>query len=296
MNEPTNYLKQPEGWRAGIYHLESYEQYASIKALRSSELKKLRKSPAHYKASFSRPKSISAQLEKTFAKGKAFDVLTLHGHHDFEHLITIEPDLNRNTKAYKQWKEKNAGATCILTQEEKKDILDMHTAALKKCRFTEIFEGDGTAHRVIIWQDSATGIWCKAEIDWICSDGTVVDLKSTSDAGFFFFSRNAYRLGYFNQGAHYLNGLTHLTGIKHEKFLLAAVEVEPPFESHVFKVSYEQISRAAQQNEYSMAILKQCFETGNWPGYPDVLLDLDTGHYIFEDLEEEEGEAIRYGF
>lgn len=296
MADIIDYRNQPEGYEPGFYDLDSYEDYAIIPALRSSELKKLRKSPAHYRAAVLHPKSVTPQLQRSFAKGSAFDVLTLHGKEAFDALVTIEPDLNRNTKAYREWKDINAGARCILSHLEKLDIIEMHRCAmLKKC-FSDIFAGDGTPHRVIVWQDSTTGLWCKAEIDWICSDGCIVDLKSTADAGFLFFSRNAFRLGYLNQAAHYLSGLTTLTGIKHEQFKFAAVEVEAPYESHVFKATLDQIDRAQFQNEENMAVLLRCLERDEWPGYPDQIVDLDSGQYLFDDYEFEETEDSTYGF
>lgn len=290
-----NYLKDP-GWKPGIYELKNYEQYAAIPALRSSELKWLRKSPAHYRAAVLNPKPVSPQLERTFAKGKAFDVLTLHGQDRFQNLVTIEPDLDRRTKKYKEWKMANSNADCILSAEEKEKIIHMRQSAGQKSQFSKIFDGNGFAHRVIVWKDSRTGIWCKAEIDWICEDGTVVDLKSTSDAGFWFFNRNARRLGYINQGMFYLDGLMQITGVMHDKFLLAAVEVEPPWESHVFRVSHDQLDRAQMENEERMSALKQCFETDSWPGYPDMIMDLDSGQYDYDEYYDDEiMEEMEYG-
>lgn len=290
MSDLSNYLEQPPGWNRGIYDLESYEQYASIKALRSSELKKLRRSPAHYRAAILNPKAITPALERSFSKGKAFDVLILHGESAFQNLVTIEPDLNRNTKAYKGWKKANSDAQCILTETEKNNILQMQAAAFQKKRFSEIFNDAGFRHRVLIWQCSNTGLWCKAEIDFITDDGTLVDLKTTADAGFFFFSRNAARLGYLNQAAFYLEGIEHITGIRHDRFLFAAVETEPPFESHVFRASIEQIDRAREQNLENMQLLRSCLINNEWPGYPDQIMELESGHYIYDDYEAE-GEA-----
>lgn len=292
MSTLINYLKPPGKWKQGIYQLESYEQYASIPALRSSELKNLRKTPAHYKAAHEYKSPISPVLQKSFDKGKAFDVLVLHGSEAFEKLVIIEPDLNKNTKAYKQWRAGLPADAVTLSAQEKDFIWQMYTCAMKKERFCEIFKGDGISHRVIVWQDNRTGLWCKAEIDWIKSDGTVVDLKSSADAGFWFFMRQASRLGYANQGAYYLDGLCQVTGIEHSRFQLAVVEVEPPFESQVFKVGDDQLLKAQLENEDRMETLAQCLESDNWPGYPDQILDLESGQYQFEDYQMDDDGTI----
>lgn len=286
-----NYLIQPKGWKAGIYDLKSYDEYAAIKALRSSQIKILRKSPAHFKAAQLEKKTPSAQLKKSFDKGKAFDTLILHGHSAFDDLVCIEPEINRNRKSYKAWRKSIPEDACILTQQEKLHIQQMKLAAERKQQFSKIFCENGFPHRVIIWQCSKSKLWCKAEIDWITAAGSIVDLKTTTDASFWFFSRNASRLGYAHQGAFYLDGLSNITGVLHTDFLLAAVEVDAPFESQVFKMSSDQLLNAHTQNQDNMMLLADCFSNDNWPGYVDQICDLDSGQYLFDDFEDEGGDV-----
>jgi exodeoxyribonuclease VIII len=282
-----NYLKQPKGWEQGIYDLQSYEQYASIGALRSSQLKHMKKSPAHFRAAHYHRPEITPQQQKTFDKGKAFDTLILHGLEALDQAVAVEPGISRRKKEYREWREEHLDQI-ILSQAELNDIMNMASKALNKKRFSDIFHNDGHPHRVIVWCDKRTGLWCKAEIDWISADGVVTDLKSTADAGFWFFQRNARRLGYANQGAFYLDGLTQVTGIYHDQFQLAAVEKDPPYESHVFRCSYDQINRAQASNEEWMQRVAHCLKTDEWPGYPDEIMDLDSGQYLTDEIEEME--------
>lgn len=293
-----NYLEAPGDWKPGIYNLNSYEHYASIPALRSSELKRLGKTPAHYKAAIEFPSDISPQLQKSFDKGKAFDVLILDGEEAFNRLVVVEPDLNRATKAYKQWRAGQPDECVFLSQQEKDFILMMREQAMQKTCFSSVFGGDGYPHRAIVWQDKETGIWCKAEIDWICQDGTVVDLKTAGDAGFWFFQRQARRLNYPNQGAFYLDGLTAITGQVHHSFMLAVVETVPPFESHVFDVGSDMLIRAQAENQRRMEILARCLKNDDWPGYPDQIIDLDSGQYLEDDFYDLDDlmEVNTYGF
>lgn len=294
MSTLTNYLKNPD-WEAGIYQLSSYEEYAAIPALRSSELKLIGKTPAHYKASKSYPKEITSTQKKAFAKGKAFDMLVLDGQERFVSSTVIEPDMSKNSKAYKKWAAHLPKDVTILTEQEFDFALKMRDAVFNKKRFSDIFS-NGTAHRVIVWQDPSTGIWCKAEIDWIQPDGTIVDLKSTASADFWFFQRNARRLNYPHQGAFYLSGLTVLTGQLHERFMLAAVETDPPFESHIFNVGPDMLIKAQVDNENRIETLAKCFETDEWPGYPDEIIDLDSGQYLYDDEYEIYNDEIMEGF
>ena len=289
-----NYLEPPGRWKQGIYQLKNYDEYAAIPALRSHELKLLSKSPAHYRASFDYPKEITPQLMKSFAKGRAFDALVLHGQSEFERIVKVEPDIKRSTNDYKAWRAKQPRESAILSAQEKEHVLNMYNSAMKKERFSEIFNGDGHAHYVVVWQDYSTGIWCKAEIDWIRANGTVVDLKSSADASYWFFQRQARRLGYANQGVFYLQGLTAVTGKMHTSFMLAVVESEPPFESHIFRVGNDQLLNAQVENENRIELLAQCLEKDEWPGYPDQIMDLESGQYEFEDYDD--NETLEGGF
>lgn len=294
MSLPIDYRNQPDGWNPGIYDLDSYEQYHSIQALRSSHLRLVKKSPAHFAAAFDErwQKTISPQLQKSFDKGKAFDRLMLHGADDLANHVAIEPDISKATKIYKEWKASQAEDAILLSQRELNFIIEMKRCTEAKSVFTSIFS-DGHPHKVLVWQDK-TGLWCKAEIDWICNDGTVVDLKTTAGgADFWAFSRSAYRYGYLNQGAFYLSGLNAITGVDHNRFLLAVVETEPPFESQVFRVTQDQLWKAEMENEECLSALAHCFKTGKWPGYPDMIMDLQSGQTIddteFNNFDEAEG-------
>jgi hypothetical protein len=274
-----DFRERPAGFDPGIYEMP-FSRYRMIPALNSSKLKQLRKTPAHFKAALPQDaQPPTAQLQRSFDKGSAYDTLILHGPDALKARVAIEPQMNRNKKEYKEWKEQALFFNrLILSQHELDQILEMGKAVRQKKAFSRLF-ASGHPHRVVIWQDRATGIWCKAELDWITSDGIVVDLKTSSDAGYWFFARQARRLGYVNQGAFYLEGLSTVTGVFHDDFRLAAAEVDPPYESHVFRPSQAQLMDARDENSERMGTLYQCLETNNWPGYLDEVIDLDTGQY-----------------
>jgi hypothetical protein len=155
----------------------------------------------------------------------------------------------------------------------------MGAAAYLKKQFSGLFKA-GVAHRVLVWKDLATGLWCKAETDFITDEGILIDVKTTADASFWFFRRNAARLGYINQLAFYLTGLTTITGVLHDQALIAAVETEPPYESHVFKPTVLQLYEASDINYQRIGEITNCLTENKWPGYPDEILCLDSGKYL----------------
>jgi hypothetical protein len=298
-----DFRQPPPGFSQGIYDI-SFERYQAIPALNSSKLKQMRRSPLHFKTAIEDPElsEPTAAQKRTFAKGKAFDILILDANCRPEVLqqrVSIEPDAHRATKIYKEWLADQPEGNLILTRDELNDVLAMAAAAWKKNQFAKLFR-EGNPHRVIIWKEPDSGLWCKAEIDWITPDGIVVDLKSTADAGFWFFSRNARRLGYLNQAAHYLKGISVVTGFNHHDYRLAAVEVDKPYESHVFEPEPDQIATAMDDNKAWMEQIADCLESDHFPGYLDEIISLGSGQYkpadFGQDLLDYELEEETYGF
>jgi hypothetical protein len=165
-------------------------EYRAIPALNSSKLKELRRTPAHFKAALEAPeKPPTAVQQKAFNKGTAFDTLLLRGKAHLDAQVAIDLDINKNKKEYKEFKaEAEAAGKMILSQEDYQACFKMLDASLKKYQWKKIFASAGHPHRILIWQDEATGLWCKAELDFLTEDGVLVDLKTTADAGFWFFA------------------------------------------------------------------------------------------------------------
>jgi hypothetical protein len=288
-----DFRKQPPGYEQGIYKIP-FEKYRAIPALNSSKLKHMRKTPAHFKAAMDAPpKEVTATQQRAFNRGKVFDRIILDGGLDaVKGTVAFDPGWSKNSNKYKEWASNQSGKM-IMPKEDFDMVLDMVDCAYSKRQFSTLFAA-GTPHMVLVWQCRHTGLWCKGELDWVTDEGVLVDLKSTADAGFWFFNRNARRLGYPNQLAHYLDGLTATTGIFHSEALLAAVEVDPPHESHVFVPSEEQLYTAEDQNRERKEKLLACLESEEWPGYLDLRMSLDSGQYIDEVIDDE-GENI-HGF
>lgn len=285
-----DFRDKPKKYEQGIYEMP-FSQYMKIPALNSSKLKAMRRTPAHFEAAIRIPEEITPIKQRTFDKGTAFDILIKLGQDALVEKVAVEPALNKNTKEYKEFKKLAQEADkLILGHTELEDIFNMGKAAFNKQQFKALFT-NGYPNKVLIWQDDGTKLWCKAEIDWITSDGVVVDLKTTADADFWFFAKAARRFGYINQAAFYLSGLTTVTGHYHEDYLLAAVEKEDPFESHIFRPSQAQILDARDENKDRMEQILWCLNKDSWPGYLDCIMDLDTGMY-----EDEDGEINEYPF
>jgi hypothetical protein len=242
-----DFREKPTGYDEGIYKIP-FAEYQDIPALNSSKLKLMSRTPAHFKARIDKPWKPNKTQQKKFNVGTVFDALILGD------------------------KERIKGGSTIIPAA-------MCKSAYKKKKFSDIL-GKGQSHLVLVWQCQNSDLWCKAEIDFVSDNGVLVDLKTTSDASYYSFSRVSKRLQYINQLAHYLDGLSNITGVRHDDAYLAVVETEPPFESHVFKPSWSQIREAHEINLDRKYKIYDCLESGKWPGYQDDIISLENGSYI----------------
>ena len=66
--------------------------------------------------------------------------------------------------------------------------------------------------------------------------------------------------------------LTHHPGLTNaEQFITIAVENVRPFAVAVYPASGAMIAAGQRRIEAAMALLAQCWETGVWPGYGDLV-------------------------
>jgi hypothetical protein len=88
---------------------------------------------------------------------------------------------------------------------------------------------NGRAEHVLIWKDPATGVECRARVDFLAGGELVVlDYKSTTDATPAAFSRQIARMGYHYQDEFYSRGVQAVFG-KRPKFIFMAQETTPPY-------------------------------------------------------------------
>ena len=268
----------------GIFELPDYETYSRIPALTSSSIKAMRKTPAHFKHYIENKVD---DPSPAMVVGKAFDLAMLRPDHFETRVVADETKLNRNTTKFKEWAKKveDSGGFYLPAKGDKTtraDIVKMVEQVKQKRSVAELLD-DGYPARTIVWYDDEYGLWCKGEIDWLTTSGIVCDVKKAMDAGFFAFSRQARRLGYDIQAAWYLRGLTKITGYRHEQFRWIVAENTPPFESQVYAISPRVLMDAQARIDELVLKIRTCLETGEYPGYPDHPIDLESGQQIYDD-------------
>ena len=138
----------------------------------------------------------------------------------------------------------------------------------------------------VYWVDEETGIQCKLRADLFSEElafaGDLKSAKSASRAGF---SRAINARRYHVAHAHYCEGFRAI-GLPVRSFALLPVEKVKPYVAaswHVDSVSEE---RGWALRQRAMRRLKQCLDTGHWPGYTTTVQPIGIpayGHYEYEE-------------
>jgi hypothetical protein len=290
-----DYRINTDSLEQGIFDIP-FEEYKQIPALNIHSLQHMGKSAAHFKWHMEQPdRPPSADM----IVGQCFDLaLTEPG--KFSNTVVQDLGINKNKTEYKEWAAKIAkqGKISLPTKGSKttlNDIKEMVRRVKGKESARELLS-EGYPQKTVIWFDPQWGIWCKGRPDWLTSTAIVVDLKKAREAGFFGFTRQAYSLKYYWQAAWYLRGMTIATDYEHTEFRFVVCEDSGPLESQVFRPSFSQIDHAQASIEAAVTKLINCLDSDDWPGYPDYVIDMESGQAAFEDVEEYEDAEIGYSF
>jgi PDDEXK-like domain of unknown function (DUF3799) len=132
----------------------------------------------------------------------------------------------------------------------------------------------GVRESSIYWTDAETGVLCRCRPDWWNMDGDIVtDIKSTIDASPDGFQRTMVSHRYWVNAAFYWDGI-HAAGYSLNDYVFAAWEKKRPYACAFYYVTGDVLEAGRQEYKRLLKIYKQCQDTGQWPGYGDMLKPL----------------------
>ncbi len=244
-----------------------FDLYRKAPGMNSSALKDILQSPAH----FYQRKYLQAEKKETPALkfGKLFHYAVLEPDL-FRKRAVVEPDVDKRTKEGKyqmQIFEGNLEPDALIMNQN--DLVRL-TGMIQKMEMHKIARGlleKGLRETTIFWNDSETGDLCKARPDFITEDGLLIDLKTTSDARYKYFSRDAGEYMYFVQAAHYLESARVTKKMKCEDFIFLAFESEAPYEIAVYPMGQQSLESGVTVRRKAMRIYSECKKKNEWPGY-----------------------------
>ena len=258
--------------KPGIYKL-SNEEYHGQAALNKSGLVQLAKSPAHFFEWYHAP---DEEPTRAMVIGTALHTAVLEPD-KYDQSITIAPQVDKRTKAGKaEWTsfQESAKGKIVLTQDEASAIDGMKESVYNNLTAYDLLL-EGKPEQSVFFKDPVHNFLCKVRPDWYTSYKEVVEIKTCLDAGYDGFSRAIANFKYHWQALFYLNGLTAVTGIQHDKFIFIAVEKDPPYAVAVYEATRGMLNTAQKQIAPMLDVYAKCLKTDVWPGYKDELQQIE---------------------
>lgn len=283
---PVWLVEKEEVLQEGKFEVSHYDyHYGKYKNLISSSgIKHLRKSALHFKTWQDEPPKENEK--EHFSFGQAYHIYILERER-FEEGVAIAPDVNKRTKDGKAELEafNLANADKAIISNVELQALRAMGKALKQSSFAaDLLRNPLECEQTYIWQHPDYGFWCKMRLDFevmnriqcvgAAPPGIIGDLKSTKNAHPFGFPREVANFGYDIQAAWYSWGYRSVTKRALQAFIFLAQEKTPPYAVSVFHCGPDVMMRAWDKIDPALHTYAECLETGEYPGYPDELINL----------------------
>ena len=245
------------------------DNYFSRSGIRATHLKALAKgSPLHYRHSVDNPQA-----------GRTASRTALQANH----CAILEPDRfatdyaawtgkTRRGKAWDQWQADHPGVTGLSAREHAEatrigEAVRSHPVAGPMVCGAQYIEHTHS------WQHLPTFLPCLMRADLIKETGQRVllgDVKAVESTDIKAITRQAYRLGWPLQMAHYRDGVQDMYGYPvrpiETSVALICVESSAPHDVAVVYLSDELMEHAAAEHSRLLRIIERCRQSGVWPG------------------------------
>lgn len=280
-------------------HVIPEDEYFDLPHLSNSDLKLIKRSPAHYwsyKFEQQRPDPTPAQIA-----GKILHAAILEPEKFDEQFVIVPPDApKRPTAAQRKAKkpspetihavewwdawESQYGHATIIDPDKGKEYMAIAKTIREHPELAPFME-NGKAELTFIARDPETDLPVRCRADWLTKVGdtfAVIDFKSCEDARPFHFQRSAYNFGYFQQAAYYLDVIDWAYK-RPDLFLFVAFEKSPPYAVKIYEASPNAIGRGKDAYRKAMNLAKHCFEMAEFPAYDTSIEPIDYPHWAKED-------------
>ena len=261
--------------------------YRAAPGVNWSSLKHIARSPLHYQHALDNPTPPTAAMQA----GTLAHLATLEPKR-FSAEVVLPPDDvlgkggRRNTKAYREWADAQPAGVTIASADEvatAQAIAD----AVRSHPVAAALLAEARCEVPMFWEDEVTDLPCKGLADILVDDPSsalvdalgcapyapiLADLKTTSDLPGF--GRQAGRMGYHGQLAHYAAGVQAGSGVTPAVYIVA-VESAAPHDVAVYRLLDADLERGMAYRDELLATLARCEALGDWPGVSRGVLDLD---------------------
>lgn len=243
----------------------SNANYRKAEGVSSTDLKKIAKSPAHFRHWKDNPQEDTPSL----LFGRAAHKYMLEKDEFFTE-FAVAPNVDRRTKAGKEeWAlfELNNQGKDIISFDDFEKIKAMYKALYDTPFVAKLLSGKKELS--FFTEDEETGLIIKCRPDCLTELGEanlLIDYKTTDNADSEEFMKQAIKLMYDLQMAYYLNILGKVTG-KQYSVIFIAQEKQPPYCVNILEANEYFLRSGKDMYRTMLDRMAECEKTGNWYGY-----------------------------
>jgi hypothetical protein len=248
------------------------EAYHKGPGLSHSGLKRLRKSPFHYRE-LERERDVPPAAPTPQMFNGTLTHCALLEPSQFDVRYVVGPDVDKRSKEWREFTKQVP--TCEVITSLQRDAAFRQADALRRLPDVAALLSSGEPEVSAYWIDEATHVLCKCRPDWVSSgwgdSGRAVmllDVKTASDASPEGFSKAVANFGYHTQADWYCTGYALATGLEVLGMLFAVVESEYPHACAAYMVDDDALLRARMDNRKALELYARCAANDEWPGYP----------------------------
>ena len=248
-----------------------FADYRAAPGCNFSTLKHMATSPKHYRHALENPTGSTPAM----ILGRATHTAVFEPQR-FQLEYAVWSD-SRRTNAYKEFAEECAAqGREVLKDDEYATVLAIRDSVRSTPPVAELLE-KGRPEISLFWRNPQTGIECKGRLDWIAGKTAILDLKTTTCIDEGWFSQQAWKMKYFHQAVMYREGFAVSSGRGIVlPFGIVAVEKKPPYACRLFWLEEESLERAHEEYLSWLEKVRDCTETGVWPGPEPVESELSA--------------------
>jgi exodeoxyribonuclease VIII len=266
----------------------SNDEYHASPEFSSSQLKDILRSRAHFHSN-NILKENERESKKHFDFGTLAHTLFLEPE-QFENEFVVGPKFDRRTKEGKAeaaaWEAANQGK--IIIDQEMLDGARRIAENLRLLSSYQIMQNfKGMAEASIFFTDPVYGLKLRVRPDYHiipCDEfpnGLILDVKTTTDARPFKFSKSCADFGYDISAAMYREGFQqHYKTEEKPEFFFLVGESAVPFLGKQYRASSLFLSIGEQRYNKAKELLAEPLITNEWKGYSTELEDISLPQYM----------------
>lgn len=191
-------------------------------------------------------------------------------------LVKIKADNYRTKAAQDARDDAHARGAVPLLPHEYEQVQAMAAAIRQHPTAAALFAPDsGRPEQSLFWQDSETGVWRRARLDWMRyrTSGRLVipDYKTAASAAPSKIEKAIREYGYHQQAPWYLDGVEALGGGDDAAFVFVVQEKTPPYLVTVVELDDVTLNIGRERNRRAIELYRRCVAEDRWPGYSDSI-------------------------